>query len=174
MPLSISEASVPVYVQMLDALSGVLAKGAAHAAARKIDPAVLLSTRLYPDMFPFTRQVQIATDFARKPLGRLAGVELATIADVEKTSGERETRVSSTLDFIRGLKRGDIDAGAERDITFPVGPKQVTLQGRNYLFHFALPNFFFHYATAYGILRHCGVEVGKFDFMGKIPGFAPM
>ena len=110
----------------------------------------------------------------RKPLGRLAGVEVASVADEEKTFGELETRVATTLDFIHGLKRGDIDAGAERDITFPVGPKQVTMQGRNYLFHFAMPNFFFHYATAYGILRHCGVEVGKFDFMGKIPGFPPM
>lgn len=174
MSFSISEACVPVHVQMLDALAGVLAKGAAHAAARKIDPAVLLSTRLYPDMFPLSRQVQIATDFARKPLGRLAGVELANIADEEKTFGELEARVATTLDFIRGLSHSDIDAGADRDITFPVGPKQVTLRGRVYLFQFAMPNFFFHYTTAYGILRHCGVDVGKLDFVGQIPGFPPM
>lgn len=174
MPLSLFDASVPGYVQMLNAFSAVLDKAAAHAEARKIDPAVLLSMRLYPDMLPFTRQVQIAADFARKPLGRLAGVELATIADEEKSFGELTARIAKTLDSINGLRRADVDAGADRQISFPVGPKQVTMRGTDYLFHFAMPNFYFHYVTAYDILRHCGIEVGKTDFMGKIPGFAPV
>src|ERR1700722_11574342 len=108
MPLSLFESSVPAYVQTLNALSGVLDKAAAHAEARKIDPATLLSMRLYPDMLPFTRQVQIAADFARKPLGRLAGVELASIPDEEKSFGELKARIAKTLDFINGLKRSDV------------------------------------------------------------------
>jgi uncharacterized protein len=174
MPLAISETCVPLYLQMLSALSGVLDKAAAHAEARKIDPAVLLSMRLYPDMLPFTRQVQIAADFARKPLGRLVGAELAVIADEEKTFGELKARIAKTIDAVKSFKASDIDAGAGKPITFPVGPKQVTMQGLDYLYNFALPNFFFHYVTAYDILRHAGVEIGKFDFMGKIPGFNPV
>jgi hypothetical protein len=174
MPLSLFEASVPAYVQTLNAFSVVLDKAAAHAEARKIDPATLLSMRLYPDMLPFTRQVQIAADFARKPLGRLAGVELVAIPDEEKSFAELKTRIAKTLDFINGLKRSDVDAGADREISFPVGPKQATMRGTDYLFNFALPNFYFHYVTAYDILRHCGVEIGKNDFVGKIPGFAPV
>ena len=173
MSQTISKTCVPLYGQMLGALSGVLDKAAAHAEARKIDPAVLLSMRLYPDMLPFTRQVQIAADFARKPLGRLAGVELAAIADDEKSFGELKARLAKTIDVVNGLKASDIDAGAARQISFPVGPKQATMGGTEYLYHFALPNFFFHYVTAYDILRHAGVEVGKMDFMGNVPGFNP-
>jgi hypothetical protein len=174
MSTAISQTCVPLYVQMIEAFSAALDKAAAHAEARKIDPAVLLSMRLYPDMLPFTRQVQIAADFARKPLGRLAGIEAPAIADEEKTFGELKARLATTLDFINGLKSSDIDAGATRNVTFPVGPKQATMNGTEYLYHFALPNFFFHYTTAYDILRHAGVELGKRDFMGKVPGFPQM
>ena len=174
MSLAISQTCVPLYVQMINALSGVLDKGAAYAEARKIDPAVLLTMRLYPDMLPFTRQIQIAADFARKPLGRLAGVDLPAIADEEKTFGELKARLIMTLDFIQRLKTADIDAGATRQISFPVGPKQATMGGADYLYHFALPNFFFHSVTAYDILRHAGVEIGKFDYMGQVPGFNPV
>jgi uncharacterized protein len=166
MPLSMYEASVPAFLQMLGALSGILDKAAAHAAARKIDPAVLLDARLYPDMLPMKRQVQIAADFAKGTAGRLAGVELPKYEDTEASFEELKTRIEKTVAFVRSLDRRAIDGTEEKEITLTVGGQPRTFKGQPYLVNFALPNFYFHVTTAYAILRHNGVEIGKRDFMG--------
>ncbi len=169
--LSMSQASIPAFEQMLASLLKVLEKGEAYATARKIDPSVLLSTRLFPDMFALTRQVQITCDFAKNTAGRLAGVELPKFADEEKTFEELKARIAKTLDFIHSLDTKAIDASAHRDIAFKLGPRDISLRGDVYLLQFALPNFYFHHSMTYAILRHCGVEIGKMDYMGKVPGF---
>jgi uncharacterized protein len=174
MSLTLSRLSLPVFAQMLNSLSLILDKAEAHAQARKIDPAVLLATRLYPDMFPLTRQIQIACDFAKNTAGRLAGVELPKYADDEKTCAELKERITKTLTFVESLDHAAIDGSANKDISFPVGPMNVTMKGEPYLLHFALPNFYFHHSMAYAILRHCGVEIGKRDYVGTIPGFPKM
>ena len=167
MPFSLYSASVPAFVQTLEALSKILDKAAAHCTAKKIEPAVLLATRLYPDMFALTRQVQLACDFAKNCIGRLTG-EPPKFADEEKTIEELKARIARTLDYVKGFKASEIDATAEKDITFPVGPQQtMTLKGAQYVVHAVLPNFYFHATTAYDILRHCGVEIGKRDFLGR-------
>ena len=168
MTLSMYQASVPVFVHTLAALSAVLDKAAAHAAQRKIEPSVLLNTRLFPDMFPLVRQVQLAADFAKGPAARLAGLEVPKFADAETTFDELKVRIAKTVEFVKGLKPSQIDGSEDRDITIPIGGKPQSFKGQPYLLHFALPNFFFHATTAYDILRHCGVEVGKRDFLGPI------
>lgn len=169
MTTKLSDLSVPIFVQMLTSLSALLDKAAAFAEARKIDPKVLLESRLAPDMFQLTRQVQLATDFAKGAAGRLAGVELPKYPDVETTIEELKQRIQTTIGFVSGLDRAAIDAGADRDVTLPIGGKPMTFKGQAYLAHLALPNFYFHCTTAYAILRHNGVEVGKRDFVGKPP-----
>jgi hypothetical protein len=166
MPLSMYGASVPAFVRTLTALSNVLDKAAAHCAAKKIDPSVLLTARLYPDMFPLTRQVQVASDFAKNAVARLSGVEQPKFADEEKTFDELRARIAKTLDIVRSMKPQQIDGSEEKEITFPVAGQPTTFKGEAYLVGFALPNFYFHAATAYDILRHNGVELGKRDFMG--------
>ena len=166
MTLSMYQASVAPFVKSLTALSGVLDKAAAHASARKIDPAVLLSTRLYPDMFPLVRQVQLATDFAKGAAGRLAGVELPKYPDTEASIDELKARIAKTIDFLKTFRAGQIDGSEGREITIPIGGQPKTFDGQGYLIDFALPNFYFHLTTAYAILRHCGVEIGKRDFLG--------
>jgi hypothetical protein len=166
MPLSMYEASVPAFLQMLGALSGILDKAAAYAAARKIDPAVLLNARLYPDMLPMKRQIQIAADFAKGTAGRLAGVELPKYEDTEASFEELKTRIEKTVAFVRSLDRQAIDGTEEKEITLTVGGQPRTFKGQAYLVQFALPNFYFHATTAYAILRHNGLEIGKRDFMG--------
>ena len=170
MPLSMYQASIPVFVQMLSALSGVIEKAEAHATARKIEPAALLNDRLYPDMWPLLRQVQIACDFAKGVGARLAGIDPPVHEDTERTFGELKVRISKTLDFLGGLKAAQIDGSEQREITIKLGGKPVTFKGEIYLVHFALPNFYFHCTTAYAILRHNGVELGKRDFVGQVPG----
>lgn len=167
MSLSMYQASVPVFLRGLGNMAGFLAKAADHASERKIDPAVLLASRLYPDMFPLTRQVQLTTDFANRASARLAGVEVPTLADTEQTFEDLQARIARTKDFIAGLAPARIDGSEERELTIPMGGKTVNFSGRDYLLGFALPNFYFHMATAYGILRHNGVELGKRDFMGQ-------
>jgi hypothetical protein len=166
MTLSMYQASVPVFLHTLTALSAVLDKAAAHAAQRKIEPAVLLSTRLFPDMFPLVRQVQLTADFAKGASARLAGVEVPKFADTEATFDELKARIAKTVDFVKSLKPAQIDGSEEREITIPIGGKPQSFKGQPYFLHFALPNFFFHAATAYDILRQCGVEIGKRDFIG--------
>jgi hypothetical protein len=164
------QASVPVFTQALDALSNVLSKAEAHAAARKFDPAVLLAARLAPDMFPLSRQIAIACDFAKGATARLAGIEVPTWPDDEKTLPEFKARVAKTCDYVRGFKPAQVDGSEEREISLKMRDATRTFKGQAYLLHFVLPNFFFHATTAYDILRHNGVELGKRDFMGRVPG----
>jgi uncharacterized protein len=169
MPMSMYRASVPVFLQILPCLSAILDKTAAHAAAKKIDPQVFFDARLYPDMFPLSRQVQVATDFAKGACARLAGVEPPKYADTEKTIDELKARIAKTVDFIREFKPAQIDGSEERDISLVLGGQPQKFKGENYLIELVLPNFFFHVTTAYAILRHNGVELGKQDFM-RPPG----
>ncbi len=170
MSLSMYQASVPVFTQALDALGNVLSKAEAHAAARKFDPAVLLAARLAPDMFPLSRQIAIACDFAKGATARLAGIEVPTWPDDEKTLPEFKARVAKTSDYVRGFKPTQVDGSEEREISLKLRDATRTFKGQAYLLHFVLPNFFFHATTAYDILRHNGVELGKRDFMGQVPG----
>ena len=170
MSFSLSNASVDAFCVTLASLSAVLDKGAAHAAARKIDPAVLLGSRLYPDMLALTRQVQIATDQAKNGTSRLAGVEAPRFEDNETTFEQLKERLASTAAHLKTLDRRAIDAASEKVIIFPVGPQnKFKMKGGEYLTGFVIPNFYFHCTAAYAILRHCGVEIGKRDFVGQIP-----
>ena len=167
MPISMSAVAVPSFEQTLGALSKILDKAAAHCTAKKIDPAVMLQTRLAPDMFPLVKQVQLACDFAKNCVGRLTG-EPPKFPDEEKSFAELKARIAKTVDYVKGFTPAQIDAAADKDVTFPIGPQQtMTLKGSDYLIGVALPNFFFHATTAYDILRHCGVEIGKRDFLGR-------
>jgi len=168
MSLSMYQASVPVFQRTLGALDKILDKAAAYAEERKIDPAVLLSARLYPDMFALTRQVQIATDHAKGAPARLAGVAVPSFEDAEKTFPELKARIGKTLSFIGSLKPDQIDGSEGRDISLKAGPRELSFKGQDYLLFFALPNFYFHATTAFGILRHNGVSIGKLDFLGAV------
>ncbi|HEY1043865.1 MAG TPA: DUF1993 domain-containing protein [Telluria sp.] len=167
MAITMYSASVPVFRQVLAALSGIIDKAEAHASARNIDPAALTQARLFPDMFPFARQVQIAADFAKGACARLAGVEVPKFEDTETTFAELKERIAKTLAFIESLPREAIEASAERDITTGSGEKARHFKGQAYLAHYALAHFYFHATTAYDILRHNGVEIGKKDFIGS-------
>jgi hypothetical protein len=160
-------ASTPAFVQTLNALAKIVDKAATHCAAKKIDPSTLLNMRLYPDMFTFTRQVQVACDFAKNTAARLAGIEPPNMPNEEKTIDELKSRITRTIEFVKSVPQGKIDGSEGNDITFPVGSRSMTLKGEPYLVSFALPNFYFHAVTAYAILRHCGVELGKRDFLNQ-------
>ena len=166
MSITMFKASAPIFVQYLTALSAVLDKAAMHAETKKIDPAFLLNMRLNPDMFPLVRQVRTATDHALMACGRLAGVEPPPFANTEASFPELKDRIAKAVDFIKGLKPAQIDGTEDKEIAikFPSGERKFT--GQNLLLNFCLPNFYFHDTTAYNILRHCGIEVGKRDFMG--------
>jgi len=164
-----SKASIPVFETVLNALSAVLDKAEAHAGAKKFEPAVLLGMRLAPDMFTLTRQVQVATDQAKNGTARLAGVEPPKFEDTESTIAQLKERIAKTLAFLKTLDTKVIDASADRDITFPLGPKKAQMRGDDYLNHFVLPNFYFHATSAYAILRHAGVDLDKRDFLGAVP-----
>jgi uncharacterized protein len=168
--MSLHAASVPVFVQILDALSAILRKAEAHSEVKKIAPEVMLGLRLAPDMFALTRQVQIACDFAKNTAGRLAGAELPKFPDEEKTFAELQERITQTKAFITGLAAGAFTGAEARMIQFPMRGKQHEMRGDVYLSSFALPNFYFHATAAYAILRANGVELGKGDFMGKVEG----
>lgn len=167
MTISMYQASVPVFIRMLNNLAALLEKAAAHAEAKKIDPAVLLNTRLYPDMFPLVRQVQSATDTAKGCAARLAGREPPRYEDNEASFTELFARIRKTVAYLDTAKPAGIDGSEERTVNLTLRDGTLTFTGLAYLLHFALPNFYFHVATAYGILRHCGVELGKTDFLGK-------
>ncbi|HUZ31600.1 MAG TPA: DUF1993 domain-containing protein [Xanthobacteraceae bacterium] len=170
MPLSMSQASIPVFEIGFNALSAVLDKSEAYATAKKFDPAVLLHTRLAPDMFNLTRQVQVATDQARRGASRLAGIEPAAFEDTETTIAQLKARLAKTIANLKTLDIKAIDASADREIVFPLGGgKSGQMKGADYLNHFVLPNYYFHLTTAYAVLRHCGVDIGKRDFIGAIP-----
>jgi len=167
MQISMYQASAPRFANALRNLSAILDKARAHAEARKIDPLVLTACRLYPDMLPLTRQVQIACDTAKGAVARLAGVEAPRHEDTENTFDELKARVEKTLTFIEGFKPAQLDGSETKQIELKLGPREVKWQGMQYLLGFALPNFYFHVATAYGILRHNGVELGKRDYIGS-------
>jgi hypothetical protein len=160
-------ASVPVFAQMLGGLNDILGKAAAHALARNFDPQVLLQSRLYPDMFPLVRQVQIACDFAKSVSARLAGAEVPAYEDAEQSIAELQERIARTLAFINGLNADSFTASEQREIVLRPGtPKERKIAGNAYLLSYGLPQFFFHVTTAYALLRHNGVDVGKRDYMG--------
>jgi hypothetical protein len=169
MTISMYKASVPIFVQFLTSLSAWLDKAAAYAEAKKIDPAVLLNTRLFPDMFPLARQVRAATDHAINACGRLAGVELPTFANTEASFPELEERVAKTIEFIKAIKPAQIDGSEDKEITMKFASGERKFSGQSLLLNFCLPNFYFHATTAYDILRQSGVELGKRDFMGTPP-----
>ena len=167
MSLSMYSASVPVFQKMLRALAGVLEKAEAHAQQHKIEPNALLQARLFPDMFPLVGQVLIATDFAKGASARLAGVEVPRYDDTEQSFAELQQRITKTLGYIESLPREAFDAAGERAITHGAGERTRHFErGDDYLTGFVLPNFFFHVTTAYAILRHNGVPIGKRDYLG--------
>lgn len=167
MTLSMYQASVPVFVRGLENLAAILAKGADHAEARKIDPAVFVNARLAPDMLHFARQVQIASDAAKGCVARLAGVEVPSFPDTETTFPELQARIAKTIDFVKVFTAAQIDGSEERTCTLKTRNGEITHRGQDYLLKLSLPNFFFHVTTAYDILRHNGVELGKLDYLGR-------
>jgi hypothetical protein len=167
MTISLYQAAVPVYQRTLGNLKTILQKGEAHAVAKKIDPAVLLGSRLYPDMFALTRQVQIAADNAKGGSARLSGRDIPKYEDNESTFAELYARIDKTLAFIGTIKPEEIDGQEDRAIVITAGGQERHFKGQAYLLHWALPNFFFHVMAAYAILRHNGVEIGKMDYLGQ-------
>ena len=166
MAVSIYTASVPVLTQMLEALSKVLGKAAESATERKIDPAVFVGARLAPDMFALARQVQIATDMSKGGIARLAGIEIPKYEDTETTIEALQERLMKTIAFMHSAPGDAIDAADDKDITITVAKKDMHFKGADYLLHWVLPNVMFHVTTAYDILRHNGVAIGKRDFLG--------
>ena len=167
MSLSMYEASAPRFIHMLSNLDAILVKAEAHAAAKKIDPAVLLNSRLFPDMFALMRQIQIATDHAKGAVARLAGVEVPKFEDTEQSFEDIRARLAKTIAFVESFKAAQIDGSEDKTISLKVGGQERSFDGMNYLVGFAMPNFYFHLVTAYNILRHNGVEIGKRDYMGN-------
>ncbi|WP_441288889.1 DUF1993 domain-containing protein [Sorangium sp. KYC3313] len=166
MTISMYQASVPVLVRMLGNLSAILTKAAAYAEAKKIEPRVLLDARLAPDMLSFTRQVQIATDIAKGCGARLAAADLPKYEDNEASFQELQARITKTVAFLNSLRPEQIDGSEDRDITVPTRDQPLQFKGLVFLLNFVLPNFYFHVTTAYAILRHNGLEIGKLDFLG--------
>jgi hypothetical protein len=165
--MSFHDATVPAFLQILGSLSGILDKAEAHCKAKNIAPEVLLGARLYPDMLPFSKQIQLVCDFAAKGCARLTHSEVPTTPDTEKTFDELKARLASTTAYLKTFTPAQFEGADSREVTFPVGPdKTLTLKGQQFLSAFAFPNFYFHAATAHGILRHNGVEIGKRDFLG--------
>ena len=166
MSLSMYQASVPVFTRMLTNLSAILTKAEAHATARKIEPGVLLGMRLYPDMLSLVQQIRLSSDFAKGAAARLAGREVPNYPDEESSFEELQQRIRKTLEFIKGFKPAEIDGSEQREIKLTIAGQPLTLAAQDYLLFFALPNFYFHVTTAYAILRHGGLEIGKRDFVG--------
>ena len=167
MTISLHQAAVPPVLQVLDSLLNILGKAAAHCQARKIDQTVLLGCRLFPDMFPLVRQVQIVTDQAKGMAARLAGVDVPNYPDDETSFEALQARVAGTMSFIKSIHPHQIDGAEDKDIHLKIGGSEMNFKGQQYLLHFVFPNFYFHAATAYNILRHNGVELGKRDFLGN-------
>lgn len=168
MSLSMYTASVPVCIRMLNNLIGILEKGAAYCSDKGIEESVLVNGRLFPDMFPLARQVQIASDIAKRGGARLAGLEPGVVEDTETTFEELIARVRSVVDFLGTLRPEQIDGAEKRPITFRLRGADVTLDGETFLLNFVMPNVYFHITTAYDILRHNGVVLGKPDYLGQL------
>lgn len=169
MSITMHSASVPVFVRLLGNLLTWLDKAQAHAEAKKFDPSVYLGTRLAPDMLPFTKQIQIACDGAKFCVARLASVEAPTFDDTEASIDELRERIRKTLTFIQSVSAAQIDGTEDKDVVIPRRDGPMTLKGEAYLKHYATPNFYFHVTTAYALLRHNGVELGKSDYLGAPP-----
>ncbi|MGH8162016.1 MAG: DUF1993 domain-containing protein [Gammaproteobacteria bacterium] len=167
MTISMYQASLPMFIRMLRNLDAILAKGVAHAEAKKIEPAVLAGARLYPDMLPLTRQIQIASDTAKGCAARLAGENPPSYEDNETSFTELSERIRKTVAYLEGFKPEQIDGTEEKEIVLKMRSGPLTFNGLDYVTGFAIPNFFFHVTTAYDILRHNGVEIGKRDFLGE-------
>src|ERR1700761_1018641 len=165
--MSFYDTSVQAFLPILGSLSSLLTKAEAHCEVRKIQPEVLLGARLFPDMLPLSKQIQLACDFSSKGCARLAHVDVPSTPDTEKTFEDLRQRLAKTSDYLKAFTPAQFEGAENRDVTFPVGPdKTLTLKGHQFLTRFAFPNFYFHAATAHGILRHNGVEIGKRDFLG--------
>jgi hypothetical protein len=168
MTLSLYSASAPVFIRLLTNLDAILGKGAAFATGTSVDPAQLIEARLAPDMRPLVAQVQMASDTAKGAVARLAGIDVPAIADTETSFADLSARIAKTIAFIETVPASAIEGHEDREILFKAGPNTFTFTGRSYLLTFALPNFMFHVTTAYGILRHEGVALGKPDFLGAM------
>ncbi len=165
--MSFYDATVPAYLQILTSLSGLLAKAEAHCEAKKIQPEVLLNARLYPDMLPFTKQIQLACDAAARGCARLTQSEIPSTPDTETSFAELRQRLSKTIDYLKTYKPEQFEGADSKDVTFPTGPNATaTLKGQEFVNRVSFPNFYFHAAIAHGLLRHNGVEIGKRDFLG--------
>ncbi|MFW9261270.1 DUF1993 domain-containing protein [Nostoc sp. CALU 546] len=167
MTISMYQASIPVSIRALNNLANILEKGAAYAENKKIDPNVLINSRLSPDMLPLSKQVQIASDIVNRGAARLAGVEAPKFEDNETTFGQLIDRIHKTISQLNTFKPEQIDGSEEKEITLQMRDNTASFQGMPYLLYFVLPNLYFHVTTAYDILRHCGVELGKQDFLGQ-------
>lgn len=168
MKVSMYEASIPTFLHTLRSLKAILEKGVAHAETKKFESTLLATTRLAPDMLPLTRQVQIATDAAKGAAARLTGVDPPKFEDNETTMADLIARVGKTIDYLQGFKPEQFEGSEDRTITIPTPRQTFTFQGLVFLRHWALPNFFFHVTTAYNLLRHNGVELGKGDYLGRV------
>jgi uncharacterized protein len=168
MAITMYHASVPVFLQLLGGLKTVIEKGEAFVASRKLDPAIVLNLRLYPDMFTLARQVRQASEHALGA-GRAAGLEVPKLPDADNSFAELKSRIDKTVDFLKTLKPAQLDGQEDKDITVVVGGQPRQFKAQNYLYHLAMPNFYFHITTAYDILRTLGIEIGKRDFMGQPP-----
>ena len=167
MTISMYAASAPRFAAMLRNLDAILAKAQAYAVAKKIEPSVLLAARLFPDMLPLTKQVQIASDHAKGAVARLAGAEVPKYEDTEQSFEELQARLAKTIAFVESFDAGQIDGSEDREITLKMGPREMSYKGMPYLLDVAWPNFYFHMVTAYNILRHNGLEIGKRDYLGN-------
>ena len=166
--MNVYDVSIPTFVHTLKSLRAIVEKGAAHAEAKKIDPAVLIGSRVFPDMLPFSRQIQIATDVAKGAAARLAGMEPPKFEDTEQTFPELIARIDRTIEYLTGLAPTQLAGSEDRTITIATPRASFSFPGLVFLRHWALPNFFFHVTTAYNLLRHNGVEIGKADYLGSI------
>ncbi len=167
MTLTVYQVTVPVFIRMLNNLAGILEKAAEHCTTRKIDPAALIHARLYPDMFDLARQVQVACDHARNGAARLAGLEAPDMEKTEQTFAELKERIRKTVAFLETFRPEQFEGAETREVTIKRGETTVTYDGLDYLLNRVLPNFYFHVTTAYDILRHNGVELGKRDYLGR-------
>ncbi|WGV28155.1 DUF1993 domain-containing protein [Halotia branconii] len=167
MTISMYQASIPVFIRALNNLANILEKGAAYAETKKIDPSVLINSRLSPDMLPLSKQVQIASDIVNRGAARLAIVEAPKFEDNETTFAQLIERIHKTISQLNTFKPEQIDGSEEKEITLQMRDTTASFQGMPYLLYFVLPNLYFHVTTAYDILRHCGVELGKQDFLGQ-------
>jgi hypothetical protein len=168
MKISMYSMSVEQLVPILTNLSALLDKGLAHADTKDFDPSILANARLAPDMFPLTRQIQIACDMAKGGVARLAGQEPPRFEDNEKTIEELKARIEKTLDYIKGIPASAFEGSEDRDIKIPLRDRALDMKGLPFLRGWVLPNFYFHVVTTYALLRHNGVEIGKREFLGNV------